>query len=736
MSGYIGPQPVVEATQNRESFTAAANQNSFATAGYQVGYLDIFLNGVKLAPADYTATNGSDVVLAANAAAGDILEVTSYSAFSLVSPDFTGDTTAVNLTVTGNLEFSSLSGTGSVAVTDILDEDNMASNSPTKLSTQQAIKAYVDSSSGAGLPLSGGTMTGDIAFGDADKAIFGAGSNLEIFHEGNSLIRTTSGSQNLVIKSQATGYDLFLDSARDVLIRGVGGENGIKVIGNGAVELYHNNVKKIETTATGIDVTGAASADQLNSNNGKLFLDDNGSHNGVINAPASLFINFDSDNTSASESVVFGYDRDSTSGGTSVVTINSTGIDVTGTVTADGLIVDGGGLISNSATGNTLVISGSTAVNTGGNITLEGNTASDASQIKFKNGSTEVMRVAGGKVGIGTSTPSGRLSIEGATATSEQSHITFENTSGAKKFAIGGGKSGATNNGFAVVNVTDNTSPLFIDDSGTVLVGKTATTLSVAGAYISASGSVGVTRASDDCLTLNRTGNDGALASFYKDGSPVASIGVASGDITIDGASEHTGLRFEASAITPRHNGSASNSYVNLGSSSVTWENLYLDGGVVFGPASASNVSSQTLDDYEQGTYTPTVGPSSGTITLNTSYNTAAYTKVGRSVTITGLLVASAVSSPSGTLDISLPFASANLIDGAERSTNVVTFWCNGTGAPNGGVWYNAMLILNVGGVSYLRVYMQGYNGSYNVNPGDWIGSGSDIHVNFTYFTA
>ena len=65
MSGYIGPQPVVQATQNRESFTAAANQTSFATAGYQVGYLDIFLNGVKLAPADYTATNGSDVVLAA-----------------------------------------------------------------------------------------------------------------------------------------------------------------------------------------------------------------------------------------------------------------------------------------------------------------------------------------------------------------------------------------------------------------------------------------------------------------------------------------------------------------------------------------------------------------------------------------------------------------------------------------------------------------------------------------------
>jgi hypothetical protein len=54
-----------------------------------------------------------------------------------------------NLTTTGNVdangvEFDSLSGTGAVAITDIKDEDNMASNSATMLATQQSIKAYVD----------------------------------------------------------------------------------------------------------------------------------------------------------------------------------------------------------------------------------------------------------------------------------------------------------------------------------------------------------------------------------------------------------------------------------------------------------------------------------------------------------------------------------------------------------------------------------------------------------------
>mgnify|MGYP005820857619 CR=1 FL=1 len=53
--------------------------------------------------------------------------------------DFNGD-----LDVDGTIEFDALSGTGSVTVTDILDEDNMASNSATVLATQQSIKAYVD----------------------------------------------------------------------------------------------------------------------------------------------------------------------------------------------------------------------------------------------------------------------------------------------------------------------------------------------------------------------------------------------------------------------------------------------------------------------------------------------------------------------------------------------------------------------------------------------------------------
>ena len=103
MSGYIGAQPVPQATQHREAFTATASQTSFATVGYTPQFVDVYLNGVKLAAADYTATNGSDIVLATGAALNDILEYVAYTPFEVASQTFTGTTTADVLTTTGRL---------------------------------------------------------------------------------------------------------------------------------------------------------------------------------------------------------------------------------------------------------------------------------------------------------------------------------------------------------------------------------------------------------------------------------------------------------------------------------------------------------------------------------------------------------------------------------------------------------------------------------------------------------
>ena len=86
----------------------------------------------------------------------------------------------------------------------------------------------------------------DAFFGDNVKALFGAGSDLEIFHD----------TGNSIIKDNGTG-DLYLMASSAVRITNIGAsEHYAKFIENGAVELYHDNSKKLETTSSGVKVTG------------------------------------------------------------------------------------------------------------------------------------------------------------------------------------------------------------------------------------------------------------------------------------------------------------------------------------------------------------------------------------------------------------------------------------------------------------------------------------------------
>ena len=86
-------------------------------------------------------------------------------------------------------------------------------------------------------------------------------------------------------------------------------------------------------------------------------------------------------------------------------------------------------------------------------------------------------------------------------------------------------------------------------------------------------------------------------------------------------------------------------------SSTLAFRNLYLAGGVVF-DAVAGNATSNTLDDYEEGTWTPTLLTGSGTFTG------ATYTKVGRIVTCNFIVggITNRTSSAAFVIE-SLPFA-------------------------------------------------------------------------------
>jgi hypothetical protein len=75
----------VNGTSERNVYTATSGQTSFA-ATYDAGFVDVYLNGVKLVDGtDFTATNGSSVVLTVGATTGDIVDIVAYGTFSLAN---------------------------------------------------------------------------------------------------------------------------------------------------------------------------------------------------------------------------------------------------------------------------------------------------------------------------------------------------------------------------------------------------------------------------------------------------------------------------------------------------------------------------------------------------------------------------------------------------------------------------------------------------------------------------
>lgn len=66
-------------------FTATAGQTTFSVPSYTVGYIDVYRNGAKLGAADFTATNGTTVVLASGASSGDFIQTVSFYVSSVLN---------------------------------------------------------------------------------------------------------------------------------------------------------------------------------------------------------------------------------------------------------------------------------------------------------------------------------------------------------------------------------------------------------------------------------------------------------------------------------------------------------------------------------------------------------------------------------------------------------------------------------------------------------------------------
>jgi hypothetical protein len=161
------------------------------------------------------------------------------------------------------------------------------------------------------------------------------------------------------------------------------------------------------------------------------------------------------------------------------------------------------------------------------------------------------------------------------------------------------------------------------------------------------------------------------LLTSAKTGTTVGSIVAGSGELII--GKEDTGLRFYdfGDAILPRTTANGvSNGATDLGEGSNRFKNLYLSGGVYLGGIGAANL----LDDYEEGTFTPTVA--SGTGAFSTTPE-GVYVKVGNIVHVKAVFQVSTNFSSNGISG--LPFTVADDISQSSLGWNG-TVVCETTG--------------------------------------------------------
>jgi hypothetical protein len=109
------------------------------------------------------------------------------------------------------------------------------------------------------------TNGNDINFGDNDKAVFGTGNDLEIYHDGSDSYIEDNGIGNL----RLNGNEVHILSNDNSEYSG-------RFITNGAVELYYDNSKKFETTSTGVTVTGTLTATAGVANTASVWVNFNG----------------------------------------------------------------------------------------------------------------------------------------------------------------------------------------------------------------------------------------------------------------------------------------------------------------------------------------------------------------------------------------------------------------------------------------------------------------------------
>jgi hypothetical protein len=596
--GWQAAGSSVNGTSDRNTYTATAGQTVFA-ATYDTGYVDVYLNGVKLiAGTDFTATNGTSITLTTGAAVNDVVDIVAYGTFVLADHYTKLQSDARYVEVAGDTMTGDLNVTGTVTA-DGLTVDTDA--------YRRLLLTYPDA------------FTSKLQIGFSNFYVQGSATN-----------------DRLTIANNSSGQTHFENQSKTSMV----------IDNSGDISFY-------EDTGTTPKFFWDASAESL----------------GIGTSSPSNLLHVEGAFTDTTQGVVANFDS------------GNAGI-------GSGPIVKWTNDFAEAAVTMLNTASGSSA------LTFETMSSSSLAERTSGLSNLQFADTADGNIGM----------------------LQYDHTSNYLLFQV------------------NNAERMRIDSSGRLLHGKTTSGDYVTGTEIQPAGAILSYRAGGVAAIHGRT-DEGEIIRLTSNSSIVGSIGVDNTDnLTISGNSSHCGLNFSTDDVNPYKNGAYTNGTTSLGSASTRFKDLHLSGtvnssktqgGTAFyastagsyiqvngsssnamgfgmtggnsSPATAASTSlgfhhwnnsswvnpvnitrdgiafngdtaeANALDDYEEGTFTPT------SPTVSFSASTGSYTKIGRQVFYE--------------IDVTLPSTSSGvqfLIDGmpfsnASKGGAFIKYTTNGT---------------------------------------------------------
>ena len=580
----------------------------------------------------------------------------------------------------------------------------------------------------------------DILFADNDKAIFGAGSDLQIYHNGTGSYVDEQGTGVLYIRGSAGVYIMKYDNT----------ETLASFLHDDGVYLYHNNLEKFKTTSTGIEVTGKVELDNI------TIAGSQGTDGQVLTSTGSGIAWEDATgtgttiNNNANNRVITGSDTADTLEAESGLTYDGSNLGVTGTVNSMTIAASGftcptsQNFIINSPNGLRMNID-SNNTGTQENFTIGHNEANTGSNILFRINET-------GNASIGHGNSNAKLHIGSANATGDTTNPALQ-IGGASTYRLGmytstegaviENKNGDDGIQFRVKTAGE---AMRIDGgTGAVIVGGTAALGNSTFTVDSDSAAISVfdsSAASGGYLQFRNNNTAKGLIGFGANSGANSTndiiLSSSSGNLQLTvaetsgaavklefGNNDNTTRRIVRAYKDNFEPAAADTGVIGLGSPTSKFKDLYLSGGAYLGGTATGN----HLDDYEEGTWTPSItfGQSSTGITHNVQQGK--YLKVGRLVYVQCHCSLSSKGTASGVADVNgLPFAIS------VGSAGVFSPIGDRGKLNTGGQQVNAFL--SAGGNSYLRLYENGFDGTGNTTVTNTnFANDTDIDVNIVYYT-